>query len=130
MEVVSLCLVSLAVFLVMRTFRSSYQHATDVFGCNLHLPNELALLWIVGPALLLALLLHPNLNGNFLTDVSWTFALYVEAVAIFPQLIMFQRKGGEVDSFVSHFVFSIGCARLMHFVRFRPCFCVFFDDGC
>jgi len=46
----------------------------------------------VGPCLLLGLLLHPNLNQNFLTDSAWTFALYLESVAILPQLLMFQVR--------------------------------------
>ncbi len=63
-------------------------------------------------------MLHPNLNNNFPADVSWTFSLYMEAVAVLPQLVMFQRKGGEIESFTSHWVFSIGAARLLDFVRF------------
>ena len=47
--------------------------------------------------------------------MSWTFALYMEAVAIVPQLYMFHRKGGEVESFTSHFVVCLGIARVMHF---------------
>jgi len=36
------------------------------------------------PALILALLVHPSLNNNFWTDSAWTFALYLESVALFP----------------------------------------------
>ena len=35
---------------------------------------------------------------------------------VFP--IPFDLQGGEVEAFTSHFVFTIGCARLMHFVSF------------
>ncbi len=61
--------------------------------------------------------LHPNLNNYFLADVAWTFSLYIEAVAVLPQLHMFQKKGGEIEPFTSHWVFSIGAARLLDFVR-------------
>ena len=64
-------------------------------------------------------ILHPNLNNFFLADVAWTFSLYIEAVAVLPQLHMFQRKGGEIEAFTSHWVFSIGAARLLDFVRIR-----------
>jgi len=39
----------------------------------------------------------------------------VQAVAILPQLYLFHRKGGEVESFTSHFVVCLGVARVMHF---------------
>ena len=42
--------------------------------------------------LCLAQIIHPALNGNALTDISWTFALYLEAVAVFPQIYMFFKK--------------------------------------
>lgn len=60
---------------------------------------------------------HPKLNNNLFTDVAWTFAIYVEAVAVMPQLFMFQSQGGEIEAFTSHWVFCIGAARLMHLVR-------------
>lgn len=31
-------------------------------------------------------IVHPGLNNNWFTDVAWTFALYLEAAAIVPQL--------------------------------------------
>lgn len=37
-------------------------------------------------------LIHPNLNRNWFADVAWTIALYIEAVAILPQLFMFQKR--------------------------------------
>ncbi len=57
------------------------------------------------------------MNNFFLADVAWTFSLYIEAVAVLPQLHMFQKKGGEIEAFTSHWVFAIGAARLLDFVR-------------
>jgi len=56
------------------------------------------------PALALSILLHPNLNNNFLTDIAWTFALYLEAVAIFPQIWMIHRTREEIDPLELNFV--------------------------
>jgi hypothetical protein len=57
---------------------------------------------------------HPKLNNNFLTDTAWTVSVYIEAVAVLPQLFMFQAQGGEIEAFTSHWVFCIGGARVMH----------------
>jgi ER lumen protein retaining receptor len=73
-------------------------------------------LFIVVPAAVLALLLHPALNGNWYTDVAWTLALYVEAVAILPQLLMFQKsREKEIELFTANFVFFTAVARSLHF---------------
>ena len=67
------------------------------------------------PTFILAALFHPNLNNKLHADVAWTFALYYEAMAMFPQLDLFRKKGGEIESFTSHYVASTGLSRLLHF---------------
>lgn len=60
---------------------------------------------------------HPKLNNNIFADVAWTTSVYLEAVAVLPQLFMFTSQGGEIEAFISHWVFCIGGARIMHLVR-------------
>lgn len=81
-----------------------------------YIPNKFGIVWIVVPSYLLAMvshshlsnrlcaivkyvsarlmmqLFHPTLNNNFFTDTAWAFSLYLEAVAIMPQLYLFQKK--------------------------------------
>lgn len=77
------------------------------------------------PALILALFVHPSLNNLYIFDVSyflllwlrhwqvaWTFALYLESVAMLPQLYLFTKNGKEIESYVSHYVSSQGFSRL------------------
>ena len=84
----------------------------------LGLPPGGGVLLLVLPALALALVLHPSLNNNFFTDVAWTFALYLEAVAIYPQLHIFNHKNlkEEVEPLELNYVFFLAVARLLHFV--------------
>lgn len=80
------------------------------------MPAELGSLWMIVPALLIALIFHPNLNNNFFTDSAWAFALYLEAVAILPQVAMFQRsQDREVEIFTANFVFGVAVARILSF---------------
>lgn len=113
-EVAALALTVTTIVQVTITYKESYDASHDKFG-GPQLPQQYGILYIVGPALVLSILLHPSLNNFWLSDVAWTFALYMEAVAILPQLYMFHRKGGEVESFTSHFVVCLGVARVMHF---------------
>ena len=94
------------------------------------MPNSAGVVYIAVPSLLLAVILHPSLNGNWFTDVAWTWALYLEAVAIVPQLWMFQRaREKEVEPYTANFAFLIAVSRILHFVfwlsSYQGEFCAF-----
>mmetsp|Transcript_11268 Transcript_11268/g.12870 ORF Transcript_11268/g.12870 Transcript_11268/m.12870 type:complete len:291 (-) Transcript_11268:130-1002(-) len=75
-------------------------------------PNPQIILALTVPTLLMAMFIHPSLNNIYLFDVAWTFALYLEAVAMLPQLYLFTKNGAEIESYVSHYVASQGFSRL------------------
>ncbi|KAL4453414.1 hypothetical protein ABPG74_017621 [Tetrahymena malaccensis] len=72
--------------------------------------------YFVIPSFLLALCIHPSLNLRFYADVAWTFGLYLESFAMFPQLDVFRKKGGEIESYTSHYVASQTLSRIMQFI--------------
>lgn len=45
------------------------------------------------------------------TQVLWTFSIYLEAVAILPQLVLLQRTQ-NIDNLTGNYVFLLGCATL------------------
>lgn len=66
---------------------------------------------LAAPCLLLALICHPTLNAFYLTDVSWTFAMYLEGVAFWPQILLVHRS--DVEVFTSHYVAAYGVSRVL-----------------
>ena len=46
----------------------------------------------------------------FLAEILWTFSIYLEAVAIMPQLILIQRYG-NVENLTANYVFCLGAYR-------------------
>jgi len=50
------------------------------------------------------------LAGNFYLQILWTFSIYLEAVAILPQLFMISKTGGA-ESITSHYLFALGAYR-------------------
>lgn len=46
-------------------------------------------------------------------EVLWSFSLWLEAVAIFPQLYMLQ-KTGEAESLTAHYIFALGMYRALY----------------
>ncbi|KAF0706337.1 hypothetical protein AaE_014166 [Aphanomyces astaci] len=121
-EFVGLGLTLAVIFLVTVQFRGSYDFKFDTFG-HLHVPSEFGIVYILVPSILLGMvrngpilaLIHPNLNMNWLADVSWTIALYIEAIAILPQLFMFQKRGGgAVETCISHWVYALAFGSFLH----------------
>jgi hypothetical protein len=101
-EIISLVSVILLIFLVTSTFRDTANTYDDAIDFK----------FLAVPALLLALLVHTSLNRNFFTDVAWTFSMYLEAVAVYPQIFLFQKKGGQIESYTSHYVALQGLSKL------------------
>ncbi|KAL0400471.1 UNVERIFIED_CONTAM: ER lumen protein-retaining receptor [Sesamum latifolium] len=48
--------------------------------------------------------------------VLWTFSLYLEAVAILPQLILLQRTK-NIDNLTAHYVFLLGAYRALYLLN-------------
>jgi ER lumen protein retaining receptor len=121
MEIISFLLCLAIVIIILTMHKATYDSVSDSFGNFLMVPSFLGIVWVILPAFLLALIFHPSLNSNMITDVSWTFALAIESMAILPQIIMFikslkaaQKKGEAVQTWVSHVLSCLGLARMIH----------------
>lgn len=114
-EILALCFTAAAMWGCTGPFKQTYQRDLDKFG-EMHVPPGFGAVYLAGPVLILALLIHPNLNSDFLSDVSWTYAMYLESVALVPQLYMFQKQAsGVVELLTAHFVAALGFGRLLEF---------------
>jgi len=115
-EFVGLSASCTALFLAYRHFGHTIEFEKDTFGEVGPFIGENAKFSaavIATPALLLALLVHPSLNNVFWSDVMWTSALYLDAMAVAPQLFMFHKTGGTVANNTAHYVFSLGFGRML-----------------
>lgn len=100
-ETISLLLVGVIVYMCRRKFLASYEAESDVFKHH----------FLILGCLVLALIFHPNLNAFMPADVCWTFALYLESVAVLPQLFMFHREK-RVEPFTTHFLAGQAASRV------------------
>jgi len=97
-------------------FKHTYQPDQDKFG-EMNVPPGYGAVYLAVPVMILALFVHPNLNSDFLSDVAWTYAMYLESVALVPQLFMFQKQtSGVVELLTAHFVAALGFGRIMEFM--------------
>merc|ERR1719369_2334729 len=91
------------VYLMYLKFRATYDGNHDTFRVE----------FLLLPVAALSLLL----NHEFTTmEVLWTFSIYLESVAILPQLFMIS-KTGEAETITSHYLFALGSYRALYIVN-------------
>jgi ER lumen protein retaining receptor len=66
--------------------------------------------YLLGGALALALI-YPYQYS--LSEILWTFSIWLESVAILPQLFMLQRTG-EAETITTHYLFALGLYRALY----------------
>lgn len=62
---------------------------------------------------------HHLTGGSVKADISqmlWAFSLWLESVAILPQLFMLQRTG-EAENITVHYVFALGIYRALYILN-------------
>jgi len=85
-------------------FKSTNDKSLDTFK---HLQ------FAVAPSMVLALIFNEKFE---FFEILWTFSIYLEAVAIVPQLILLQRYG-EVENLTSNYVVLLGFYRLFYIIN-------------
>lgn len=90
-------------YLMWVKFKATYDRNHDTFRIE----------FLLAPCVLLALLI--NHEFTFL-EILWTFSIYLEAVAILPQLFMVS-KTGEAETITSHYLFALGSYRALYILN-------------
>jgi len=88
------------VYLMYVKFKATYDSNHDTFRIE----------FLLIPCTALALLLNHEFS---VMEILWTFSIYLESVAILPQLFMVS-KTGEAESITSHYLFALGSYRALY----------------
>ncbi|GFR93286.1 ER lumen protein-retaining receptor [Elysia marginata] len=105
----------LTVYLMYVKFRATYDMNHDTFRME----------FLVVPVGGLAFLVNHEFSP---LEILWTFSIYLESVAILPQLFM-MSKTGEAETITSHYLFALGSYRGLYILNwiYRYYFEGFFD---
>ncbi|PWN89839.1 putative ERD2-ER lumen protein-retaining receptor [Acaromyces ingoldii] len=91
-------------YLMRIKFRPTHDPAIDTIRLE----------YLMGPAAVLAILFHyRNPDLGVIKETLWAFSIYLEAVAILPQLFMLQRTG-EAETITTHYLFALGAYRALY----------------
>uniref|UniRef100_A0A914GR76 ER lumen protein-retaining receptor n=1 Tax=Globodera rostochiensis TaxID=31243 RepID=A0A914GR76_GLORO len=87
-------------YFMFTKFRATYNKEEDTFRVEL----------LILPCIVLAVFVNAEFT---LLEVLWTFSIYLEAVAILPQLFMLQKRG-EAETITAHYLFLLGIYRALY----------------
>lgn len=95
------------IYLIYHKFKTTYAKAQDTFRIE----------YLLGGVFVLALLIHEsNPNRSVILEILWTLSIYLEALAILPQLFMI-TKTGEAETITSHYLFCLGIYRGLYILN-------------
>jgi ER lumen protein retaining receptor len=103
MKIVFLSASFATVYLIYFKFRATYDSNHDTFRIE----------FLLAPVTLLALIVNHEFT---IFEVLWTFSIYLEAVAILPQLFLVS-KTGEAETITSHYLFALGSYRGLYLLN-------------
>lgn len=89
-----------------KVVRLTYDKEQDTFRSSV----------LIGACALLAILLHKHVVKAWLFEMLWTFSIYLESVAILPQLVLLQRTQ-NIDNLTGNYVFLLGMYRGLYILN-------------
>ncbi|KAF7980107.1 hypothetical protein HWV62_39515 [Athelia sp. TMB] len=87
-------------YLMRFKYRPTHDPSIDTFRLE----------YLLGPSALLALIFNYAFTP---TEILWAFSIYLESVAILPQLFMLQRTG-EAETITTHYLAALGVYRALY----------------
>jgi len=91
------------IYLMYVKFKATYDRNHDTFRIE----------FLILPCAILALVINHEFD---VVEILWTFSIYMESVAILPQLFMVS-KTGEAESITSHYLFALGAYRGLYILN-------------
>ena len=113
MKIFYICATAALIYLVRVTYRATYDKAHDVFRYE----------FLVVGSLVLALVWNEEFTP---TEILWAFSIFLESVAIVPQLWLLQQTK-EVETLTADYVGTLGLYRAFYIINWL--YRYFFDDG-
>lgn len=104
-------LASIAIVYMMK-FVSPYKNTYD------HQHDVLPIVYLIVPCFVIALIFNEEFTPF---EIIWAFSIYLEAVAIVPQIWLMntlaRQSDGHVENLTAHYVFLLGSYRALYLVN-------------
>ena len=94
---------SVTCFFIIKKFRTTYDKNHDILKVE----------YLLIPCALLGLMFNYAFEP---LQILWSFSIFLESVAILPQLFMIQTTG-EAETITSHYLFALGAYRGLYILN-------------
>eukprot|EP01111_Echinosteliopsis_oligospora_P009535 TRINITY_DN2810_c0_g1_i1.p1 TRINITY_DN2810_c0_g1~~TRINITY_DN2810_c0_g1_i1.p1 ORF type:complete len:219 (+),score=23.46 TRINITY_DN2810_c0_g1_i1:125-781(+) len=95
------------VYLMSTKYRASYDRENDTFRT----------IFLIAPSFVLGLMFgYKKTYFDSLFEILWSFSIFLESVAILPQIFLLQRTG-EVENLTSDYIFALGSYRALYLLN-------------
>ncbi|PGH30000.1 ER lumen protein retaining receptor [[Emmonsia] crescens] len=88
------------IYLMVNDYKPTHDPNIDTFKVQ----------YLLGASAVLGILFPPRYEFS---EILWAFSIWLESVAILPQLFMLQRTG-EADTITTHYLFALGIYRALY----------------
>ena len=105
-DIASVLLLFQMLFFCHKRYADTYQAELDTFP----------IFKLIPACMLLGLAVHGKLNHSPFFDKTWTIGMWLDSIAMLPQLWMLVSKGGKVEALTANFVALIFLSRLMTWI--------------
>ncbi|XP_076630207.1 ER lumen protein-retaining receptor-like [Colletes latitarsis] len=103
MKVIFLITTYFTIYLMYVKCKATYDHKYDTFRSEI----------LIVAALILALFVNDDFT---IINVAWTFSIYLESVAILPQLFL-MSKTGKAETITSQYLLALGSYRALYLIH-------------
>jgi ER lumen protein retaining receptor len=100
MKIIFICSSAYTIYLMMTKYKPTQDPAIDTFKVE----------YLIAGAAVLAILFPYKYTFS---EILWSFSIWLESVAILPQLFMVQRTG-EAETITTHYLFALGLYRALY----------------
>ncbi|KAK9578985.1 ER lumen protein retaining receptor [Aspergillus fumigatus] len=99
-KILFICSSAYIIYLMLNDYKPTRDPNLDTFKVQ----------YLLGISAILAVLFPHDYS---LSEILWTFSIWLESTAILPQLFMLQRTG-EADTITTHYLFALGLYRALY----------------
>ncbi|ERF77077.1 ER lumen protein retaining receptor [Endocarpon pusillum Z07020] len=99
-KIIFLCSSAYTLYLMLNDYKPTHDPNLDTFKVS----------YLLGGSAVLAVVFPYKYTPS---EILWAFSIWLESVAILPQLFLLQRTG-EADTITTHYLFALGIYRALY----------------
>jgi ER lumen protein retaining receptor len=86
-------------FILLYMIYYKYSETSDI-----NLDHQIPFYYLCIPTFLIAIPFKPYVFRYWYIDLIWIYSIFLESVSIYPQIMLFLKKKGQIEKFTGHYI--------------------------